>query len=130
MSILRTREQQIATRAANCISEVKKEEKLAKRYGTLARKLPSLVLTNGLGQTLAFLKSKGYSQGTPKPDAAEALIYKHLCGHLLTSKDSDLLDTIMGENSLEYRYHTAEALAFAGWLKRFAEAELEAEEAA
>lgn len=128
MSIMQTRGQEIARKAAQCVAAVKAQnEDIQKKYGSLARKLPSLVLGNGLGQTLAFLKSKGYDRGNLNPKKAEGLLYKDVSTYVLGEKD-DLLEKVMGESSFEYRRHTTEVLAFAGWLKRFAEAELGEEE--
>jgi CRISPR-associated protein Cmr5 len=59
-SLPKTLEQQRATRAWECVDEVtSKSQDFKKKYGSLARKVPTLILTNGLGQTLAFLKAKG-----------------------------------------------------------------------
>lgn len=128
MSTLQTRGQEIARKAAQCVAAVKAQnEDIQKKYGSLARKLPSLILANGLGQTLAFLKSKGYEKGELNSKKAEGLLYNHLSEHVL-GKDQDLLTKVMGESSFEYRRHTTEVLAFASWLKRFAEAELGQEE--
>lgn len=123
MSILQTRGQEIARKAAKCVEDITQDKKLSPKYGSLARKLPSLILANGLGQTLAFLKSKGYEGGQRDPGKAEGLLYDQVSEYVL-GKGQDLLTKVMNESSFEYRRHTTEVLAFAGWLKRFAEAEL------
>jgi len=86
-------------------------------YGSLARKLPALIQVNGLAQTLAFLRSK------PDKDHFK-LIYRHLDlwvgSHI--GAEGDLLEWIVAQNSAQYRRATTEALAFAMWLRRFAEA--------
>jgi len=61
MTRRQTLEQERAKRAWKCIREVK-GKKYADKYGSLACKAPSLVQTNGLGQTLAFLLSKAKDQ--------------------------------------------------------------------
>jgi CRISPR-associated protein Cmr5 len=84
-----------------------------------------LVLTNGLGQTLAFLKSKS--------DHEKELLYEHLSVWLLaqmtwspqTQQKTDLLERLIHESSATYRRATIETLAFLNWLKRFADAFLE-----
>ena len=128
-SNLRTLEQDRARRAWECIQEVaNKSPEIKKKYGSLARKVPMLVLTNGLGQTLAFLKSKGKGQ---KEDAHTILLChlsKWVLHRLGVSENSkgDLLEWVLRQdsNSTTYRHATLEALAFLNWLKRFAEAEL------
>jgi len=44
------------------------------RYGSVVRKLPSYILTSGLGQTLAFLKAKGKGE----PGNEHEVLYRHL----------------------------------------------------
>jgi CRISPR-associated protein Cmr5 len=106
-----------------------------KKYGSFARRVPMLVLTNGLGQTLAFLFSKAKFQEQNR--SVEAQAYGELFHHLSkwtmsqiapTSSDQTLLDWILRGDSAAYRRATTEALAYLTWLKRFAEAELPTEE--
>ncbi len=91
------------------------------KYGTLVRKMPSYILTNGLGQTLAFLKARGRSE----PDSEHEILYEQLSGWLrerLSINDDILGWIIQHADSRQYRYATMETLAFLQWLKRFAEA--------
>ena len=98
-----------------------------------------LVLTNGLGQTLAFLlsKAKRYDPSARrKPEArAHDLLYTHLSRWVLEQLrvgvgqgQGDLLEWVLSTDSAGYRRATAEALAYLNWLKRFAEAKLPTEE--
>lgn len=96
---------------------------IEKEYGSLARGLPALIQTNGLGQALAFLCAKG--KGDSKKQ--HSVIYKHLsgwvCSRMLQEKPPDnLLEWIISQDSGMYRRATREALAYALWLRRFAEA--------
>lgn len=92
---------------------------LGPKYVTQARKLPSLIQVNGLAQTLAFL--------TSKDDEAMRRTYAHLSSWVGQQMDttSDLLQSITRWSSDEYRRATAEALAYALWLRRLAEAKEE-----
>lgn len=86
-------------------------------YGSLARRLPALIQTNGLGQTLAFLRSKD------KPHFQQ--IYQHVSVWVLqhvSGQGDDLLEWIIGASSNSYRRAAVEAAAYALWLRRFAEA--------
>jgi len=118
-SALRTLEQDRARYAWNCVQKVKNQT-FAGDYRTIAVKVPSLILTNGLGQTLAFLRSK--------PDRLHfQSIYRHLAEWVgnRVHASGDLLDWLVKEaTSQQYRLATMEALALLQWLKRFAEAEL------
>ncbi len=122
----KTLEQQRARYAWECIQNVQSEEFKGK-YGSLARKVPMLILTNGLGQMLAFLKAKGNSE--------HITLFNHLSHWVLkqvapasTTSNQDLLQWVLENDSVAYRQATVEALAFLVWLKRFAEAELPMEE--
>lgn len=129
ISLHQTLEQRRATVAAECRAD---EGFSSKDYRSLAKKVPAMLMTNGLGQTLAYLQAKAKGSET----TAEGLMYKHLSkwlkdpdcpvkwldqsGRLVT--DEDLLKRIQSVPSVIYRQATREALIFAGWLKRFAEA--------
>jgi CRISPR-associated protein Cmr5 len=125
MTQRQTLEQKRAKRAWECVSEVK-DKGYADKYGSLARKAPSLVQTNGLGQTLAFLLSKAKGH-----DNEHQALYSHLSGWVTERMrwGRPLMEEIVNRGSGDYRRSTAEAMAFLIWLRRFAEAELgEAEE--
>jgi CRISPR-associated protein Cmr5 len=110
-----------ARAAWNNIQAVKPQNYQAK-YGSMARKMPTLIQTNGLGQTLAFLKAKGKEH--------HVQMFNHLSEWLVTriSGTGDMLNRVLEMESQTYRLATGEALAFLQWLKRFAEAELGNEE--
>jgi CRISPR-associated protein Cmr5 len=136
MSQQRSLGQKRAEAAWNCIvgvkednEKLKEEKRYAKEYGSLARSGPAEVQTNGLGQTLAFWRAKGYEQGQPKKDNAHAKLFAHVSaqirGQLGLPGGNDVVVWIAEKASTEaYRRATAEAIAFLIWLKRFAEAEL------
>jgi CRISPR-associated protein Cmr5 len=100
----------------------------AKEYGSWARGLPAMLQTNGLGQTLAFLKAKGEG----KADKMHSVLYRHLCAWVgpwvglpaeTRAEDrADFLQWIVTQSSDVYRRASAEAIAYALWLRRFAEA--------
>lgn len=116
LSRLQTLEQQRAADAWQNIESV--SEGIASKYGSIVRRFPSLVQINGLGQTLAFLKSKN--------DQGMSALYDHISKwvikRMVDAEGEDLLKLITGWTSDEYRRATSEALAYATWLRRFAEA--------
>jgi CRISPR-associated protein Cmr5 len=119
MTRRQTLEQERANKAWECIREVKDKD-YADKYGSLARKAPSLVQTNGLGQTLAFLLSKA-------KDNEHQALYGHLSEWVATDQmgwEKPLMEEVISRDSADYRRATAEAMAFLMWLRRFAEAEL------
>lgn len=123
------------------------------KYKSYVKKIPSMILSNGLGQTLAFVVSKRqkpkkkdrqtHNPGLPEnPKNAYDLIYKQLKKYMesehtirITTKDkkeliekNDFVEWIISCNSAKYRYITQEILALLNWLKRFAEGLIEGEE--
>jgi CRISPR-associated protein Cmr5 len=131
MSQIQTLEQKRASEAWSCVQYVNEEidnHKFKKEYRSIVLKLPSLILTNGFGQTLAFLKSKGKGDESN----AEEKVYRDVQEWLKKSEvinwdsatQNELIERIMAINSDKYRHVTTEALAFLNWLKRFADAVL------
>ncbi len=98
-------------------------EKFKGRYGTLARKAPAMIMSAGMGQTMAFLRAKGKNDGWNEHNILYQQISDWVVKHL-GSESKDLLYLVHQESSEVYRQATTEALAFLVWLKRFAEAEL------
>lgn len=117
-----TLEQKRAGAAWLAIQAVKPSEQ--KKYSAIARKAPSYILTNGLGQTFAFLRAKS---------DAEKTLYRHLEEWLktrlkITDAHFDARAWIGTTDSATYRRAMVETLAYLTWLKRFAEAEFGVEE--
>jgi CRISPR-associated protein Cmr5 len=99
-----------------------------KSFSSHVKKFPMLVLANGLGTALAFLKAKGGND----PRIEEEILYQYISQWVTAqiwggSGDANLLTRLVTSASdIDYRRATKEALAFIVWLKRFAEAEFEA----
>jgi len=109
----------------------KDNSKKQKEYKSYARKIPTMILSNGLGQTLAFIKAKS------EKGNAYNLIYQQLTEYMksdhtarikMPQEKNDLVEWVISCNSSTYRYITQEILAFLNWLKRFAEGLIEVEE--
>lgn len=131
MSRLQRVEQKRAAEAWSCIQAVSEDidsPKFKKDYRSIVMKLPTLILTNGLGQTLAFLKSKGKNDDSNP----EEKVYGDLHGWLTKPNvvnwgrvtHDELIERIMAIDSTKYRFVTMETLSFLNWLKRFADAVL------
>lgn len=123
--MLRSLEQKRARYAWDCINEVKElKEAVEKKYSSYVKRAPALIQTNGLGNTLAFYRSKD--------EIAYKLLYKHIDGWFKKKcyTNQDIVRWIMSENtsSLDVFRVTREILALLNWMKRFAEAELKGEE--
>ncbi len=109
----------------------KDNSKKQKEYKSYARKISTMILSNGLGQTLAFIKAK-----SEKGNAYD-LIYSQLTEYMksahtvriqMPKEKNDFVEWVISCDSSKYRYITKEILAFLNWLKRFAEGLIEVEE--
>ncbi|MDE0630573.1 MAG: type III-B CRISPR module-associated protein Cmr5 [Caldilineaceae bacterium] len=90
--------------------------KKQKEYKSAAKKLPVLIKTNGLGQSLAFIKKRndGYDK-----------LYEQL-GDWLQIEDAkqlvpkgELVEQVIQLQSPVYRQVTVETLALLNWVRRF-----------
>lgn len=102
-----------------------KSSKDARKYKSYTKKIPMLVKNNGLGATLAFVKSK--------KDRVYSLIYAQLGAWLcqydqdLISEEDDLAKQVISMSSPEYRAVTLEVLSLYNWWRRFVEGMIEGE---
>jgi len=126
-SFQQTKEQQRAKAAWQDIQAVdQRPQDVKRKYRGLVLKLPVMILTNGLGQTLAFLKSKGKGDMNDPHE----IVYSHLQSWLFAeirwtgANHSTLIERILNTTSETYRQATTETLAYLHWLRRFAEAVL------
>lgn len=118
--------------AYECVEEAINtlKPKTQKEYRSYIRKIPQMILSNGLGQTLAFVVSKKENGN------AYDLIYTQLTKYLkgdstvrirMPAEKTNLLEWTISCDSKTYHYITQEILAFLNWLKRFAEGMIEGE---
>ncbi len=84
-----------------------------KKYESGAKKLPVLIKTNGLGQSLAFIKNR---------DEGWKIIYQQLTGWL---QKRDLIQEVIEMESNDYRRITVECISFLNWLRRFVDGLME-----
>ncbi len=152
---MKSKVQELAQLAYKCVKQVKDEaEKMdkkgkdfASRYLSYAKKLPSMIIYNGLLTTVAFAKAKAKKASTKaevkeekkgereKGEKVEALAWKMLLGHLekflneegIKQENKDLIEFLSELEVQEYRFITKRVLDFSLWLKRIAEGEIEDE---
>lgn len=133
-SIIQKLEKGRAEFAYGCVKEANDrlgDDKKRKEYRSYTRKIPQMILSNGLGQTLAFVFSK------KEEGPAYELIYNQLTDYLKSNSSprikmpegqNELIEWVISLDSYNYRYVTEEILAFLNWLKKFAEGMIETEE--
>ena len=83
--------------------------------------VPTMILTNGLGQTLAFLLSKGKSQHTGTFHAVQSWLGREM-PDLAAADESAFLHKLAEADQRVYLRAQQEALAMLQWLKRYARA--------
>ena len=86
-------------------------------YGSLCQRLPSLLHTSGLLQTLAFMEARSSSKGH----------FEHLLGHLagqLGHQRAGIVETVANADTTRYVWLAREAQRCLVWYKRFAESVL------
>jgi CRISPR-associated protein Cmr5 len=111
------------------------------KYKSYVKKIPMMILTNGLGATFAFIYSKQKSYDSKKnkkagekenPKNGYDLIYKQVDEWLKKdykqNNDDELIQWIIDQDSQSYRAVTNEVLALFNWLKRFADGMIEGDD--
>ncbi len=124
---MKSRLQQVAHLAYKCVLEVKGKG-FEGRYSSHARKLPSMIVHNGLLTTCAFIRAK---QRNKQKDEEWKEIEKHLKTYLKEMEGKEVENLVEFFSSLDfaqYRLYTQKILYFAQWLKRIAEGELKYEQ--
>ena len=122
-----TLEQKRATFALAAIEREKAKPNGREDYGRHVKKLPAMILNNGLGQALAFLLADG------KEPSKE--LYKDVQEWLQGESDADhprriyagsgeLIKLLMGGNRSQYLQAQDETLKLLVWMKQFADAYL------
>ena len=112
-------EQERARYADECLQAVPKIVKQQEEYLTVVRKVPAMIMVNGLGQTVAFLLEKR------RGEIMHSLVYEHLSRWVIQKRriyqgSSDLLSLIKQGDCEAYLEAQDEALALLVWLKRLA----------
>lgn len=103
-------------------SDNKREKNKKREYKAYVKKIPMFIKTNGLGATMAFIKSKG---GTYK------IIYEQISKWFKEEENplklnaEDFVKEICNMDSQQYKAITNETLAFLNWLRRFADGLIE-----
>lgn len=86
-------------------------------YKSYCKKIPSLIQTNGLSSTFAFIFSKNNTTYTLIYDQVdEWLKYRYNI-----DSSEELIERLIKLDSTKYKKETIEVLALFSWLRRFAE---------
>jgi len=121
-----TRQQRRAKDAAEQVesAEGRLTENELTQYKSLAHSLPMWLRTNGLLQTVAFVEAKAAAKKSkPHQELVDALI-QHLRASGFAHRQGLLSTALVGLEYPDYLRWQEEAVACAGWLKRFSAARL------
>ncbi|MEJ5339889.1 MAG: type III-B CRISPR module-associated protein Cmr5 [Aquificaceae bacterium] len=119
---MKSRLQQVAGLAYECVKGVKGKG-FEGKYASHARKLPSMIVHNGLLTTCAFIRAKAKDDGWQEIENHIKLYLEKMEG----KKVDSLVEFFAGLDFAQYRLYTQKILYFAQWLKRLAEGELKYE---
>jgi CRISPR-associated protein Cmr5 len=119
-----TPDQERAAHAWQVVQDARNNEKEEKKreFGTQAKKLPTRILTSGLGPALAFLEAKDYAPRL-RHALADWLQHRRPLPGQPTAEQKRLVVRIIHGDADFLRFATAECLAYLQWLVRFTEAE-------
>lgn len=109
------------------------DSRAAKDYKSYAKKIPMMIKTNGLGATLAFIRSKPsklaykklYEQLTEWFESNQTYLMPEF--RQMNNKSEELAHHVVKLDSFSYRAATVETLALFGWIRRFAEGLIQGE---
>lgn len=109
------------------VNEVKTNSGNAEKYDTLAHRLPAMIVSNGLGQSLAFLRAD--AGGETNHPAYK--LYQHIAEWLMTERNiyqgqpNQLMDKLLESSRDQYLMAQQEAVLFTAWIKKFCDALLD-----
>ena len=126
MSRISNLEHERAKEAWSCVDYVNAEETdtFKKDYRSVVMKSPTMIITNGLGQTLAFLKSKGKNDESKPEEKLYKDIENWLDNRIKWTAKGGLIEKVIALPNDKFRHATTETLSFLSWMKRFADAVL------
>lgn len=126
---METNELKSAERAYQIVESIKTKDDLLAKFSSYVKSAPTMILTNGLAQSLAFWYEKS---GGGNPIKTEEKAYAKLLealGFLKGEGDKSLLHSVVNHYTAEqYKSTTAKVMIELRWLKRFASAAQKAEE--
>ena len=104
------------------IDQLKANEK--KEYKSYCKKIPSLIQTNGLSSTFAFMFSKKTGTYMVIYNQVDEWLKKRYKNDSEINNDNELIERMIKLQSNKYRKVTIEVLALFNWLRRFAEGKI------
>lgn len=120
---MRSVEQERMERAYRYVMSVK-DKNFESKYAGLVKRLPAMIVHNGLVTTVAFLKAKAKEGNEHEVLLSQLSEY---IGEKLGEEENNLMEFLQNASLEAYLFISQEAIAFSTWLKRIAEGELKDE---
>lgn len=122
----RTIDQQRADFAYQTMTQYGQHGDDAKKFATLVRGLPTMVLQNGLGQALAYLLADAEGKKSPSQELYQRL-QEWLCGATMEGRpervyEGKLIEQLMRCSRDDYQRAQQSALGLLAWMRKFADA--------
>ena len=105
------------------VNEDSKDSKKSNEYKSYVKKIPTMIQTNGLSATFAFMYSKKKTYEIIYQDVERWLREERK----LKGNDEELIKWLISLESPKYKHITSEVMALFMWLRRFAEGMIEKE---
>ena len=123
MSMTETRTHAVAKTAYEYVA-ARRHSPMRKEYSALAHKLPGMILQSGLAQATGFLLAKDKDEHRALLDDLNAVLR---AAQATTTEDGPALhDAVIGSGLQEAVNLTRWSLEASGWIKRYAQAVLDA----
>jgi len=116
---MQTLSQRRARAALDLLSKIEEKGNERKEFTQFCKSFPTMVLKNGLGQSLAFIRSKHEKRYEIMYDTLNAWLVKEL---KLDGKDTFL--KIHEMDAKQYMQAQTESLRFLEWVKRYESAKI------
>ena len=115
--------------AKKCVEEVIEDKEVAGRFKSYVTSAPSLILKNGLGNTLAFYKTKFEAKDDKEKNAenkAYEKLYKCIDKWLRERGycTEDILECVINMDNIKFASATEEVLAMLNWMKMLVKAKI------
>jgi len=115
-----TLEQQRAEYALKSVTGFKGNE--TEKYRTLIKKLPAMILNNGLGQALAFLLADAEGKNNKPSWRLYECLQKWIIQQGIYAEK--FIESLMNEDRTKYMHAQHETLKMLTWMTKFADAYL------
>ena len=118
---MQTLSQRRADKALELLEKIPEKGKNRKEFSQFCKSFPTMILQNGLGQAIAFIKSK-----KEKPDDKYDRMYNTLNSWLkeLELIKEDALREINTMDAQKYLEIQMESIKFLEWIKRYEDAKI------